>query len=82
MNISINKTPNGVYLLNPELNPDQLFDAVNACLYKAEAIAMTAATTDFEAYTSEVINNYMWALSDLIREARWLFGKTKCRTAP
>lgn len=36
-----------------------------------------AATTNFEAYSSETIRNYMWALSDIIREARFLQEKIK-----
>lgn len=76
MNTQTNQTPNGVYFLNPELNPQQLYDCINACLCKAEALATAAATTDFEAYSDDTINNYLWTLSDLIREARWLYGKT------
>jgi len=44
-------------------------------LCKAEALAATAATTDFEAYNADTIGNYMWVLSDIIREAKWLYGK-------
>lgn len=76
MDIQTNHSPNGVYLLNPELNPQQLYDAINACLSKAEALATTAATTDFEAHGIDTISNYLWILSDTIREARWLYGKT------
>lgn len=76
MDTQTNYSPNGVYLLNPELNSQQLYDAISACLNKAEALAITAATTDFEAYGVDVISNYLWALSDTIREARWLYGKT------
>jgi hypothetical protein len=64
-----------VYLLNPKLNSQQLYDAINACLCKAEALAATAATTDFEAYESDTINSYMWALRDIIHEAKWLYNK-------
>jgi hypothetical protein len=53
----------------------QLFDAVNACLCKAEALAVTAATTDFESFESNIINNYMWALSDIVREAKCLHAR-------
>lgn len=75
MDTLTNQTPNGVYFLNPELNSQQLYDAIHACLSKAEALATTAATTDFEAYGVDTISNYLWALSDAIREARWLYGK-------
>jgi hypothetical protein len=76
MNIAATKTPNGIYSLNPEINPNQLYDAINAYLCKAEALAAIAATIDFESYESEIINNLMWTVSDFIREARWLCGKT------
>lgn len=67
-----NQTFNGLYHLNPELEPQLLSDAINACLSKAEALAVIAATIDFECYESEIISNYLWALSDSVREARWL----------
>jgi hypothetical protein len=75
MKILSNQTPSGVYLLNPELNSQQLYDTINSCLSKAEALAITAATVDFESYEPDTINNYLWALSDIIREAKWLYGK-------
>lgn len=64
-----------LYILNPEANAEQLFDAINARLHKAEALAVIAATIDFETYTSETIGNYLWALSDVIREVKWLHKK-------
>lgn len=76
METHLNQTPNGVYLLNPKLNPQQLYDTISACLCKAEALATTAAATDFEAYSADTINHYLWAISDIIREARWLYDKT------
>jgi hypothetical protein len=80
MDTQSNQTPNNVYLFNPELNPQQIFQAIAVCLSKAEALAITAATTDFEAYEPDTINNYMWTLSDIIREAKWLYGKViSCR---
>lgn len=82
MNTPSIKTPNGVYSLNSDLTPQQLYDAVNACLCKAEALAATAANTDFETYNAETIGNYMWTLSDIIREARWLYGKASPGQTP
>lgn len=76
MNIQISESFDGVYLLNPQINQQQLYDAIAACLCKAEALAMTAAAVDFEAYTSDIISNYLWALSDIVREARYLYEKT------
>jgi hypothetical protein len=75
MTISSNQMPNGVYLLNPAITFQQLLEAISACLSKAEALALTAATTDFESYEPETINNFMWALSDIIRETKWLYQK-------
>lgn len=72
MPTSAHLLPNDLYQINPQLNNQQVFDALNACLCKAEALAITAATTDFEAYTPETFSNYLWALSDIIREAKWL----------
>ncbi len=76
MDNETNNSINGVYILNPKLNQQQLNDAISACLSKAEALAITAATTNFEAYTDEILTNYLWTLSDIIREAKWLYGKT------
>jgi hypothetical protein len=75
MTTSANQTPNGVYLFNPEIKPSQLSSAINASLSKAEALALTAATMDFDGYDPDTINNYMWTLSDLIREIKWLYEK-------
>lgn len=78
MDNQINCSPNETYLLNPRLNSQQLNDAISACLAKAEALATTAADIDFEAYTPSIVSNYLWALSDIIREARWLYNETFC----
>lgn len=75
MNSRLNETPSGVYLFNPEISQQQIFDAMSACLCKAEALASTAAAIDFEIYTPETINNYLWALSDTLREAKLLCSK-------
>lgn len=75
MDKQLEQTPNGIYFFNSNVDPQQLFNAVNACLCKTEALALTAATTDFESYDSDTINNYMWALSDIIRETKCLYEK-------
>jgi hypothetical protein len=75
MNTKTDQTPNSVYLLNPEIKPCQLSSAISASLSKAEALALTAATIDFDGYDPDTINNYMWTLSDLIREIKWLYEK-------
>jgi hypothetical protein len=70
-----NQTSSGVYLFNPDIEASQLSSAISASLSKAEALALTAATMDFDGYDPDTINNYMWALSDLIREIKWLYEK-------
>lgn len=77
MDTQLKQTPNGIYFFNPNVNPQQLFNAVNACLCKAEALALTAATTDFESYNPDTINNYLWALTDIIHEAKYLHNAMK-----
>jgi hypothetical protein len=72
MNNQTNHFSNNLYQLNSDLKPQQLFDAVSACLSKAEALTSIATTIDMEIYTSEVVNNYLWALGDIIREAKCL----------
>lgn len=68
-------SPQQTYLINPDLSSQQLYDATSACLCKAEALAQTASATDFETYTPDTIGNYLWALSDLIHEAKFLLVK-------
>lgn len=48
MNIQPSQAPNSVYLFNPNIDHNQLFNAMSACLSKAEALALTAATADFD----------------------------------
>jgi hypothetical protein len=38
MNTQSNQTPNGIYLLNPEINSQQLFDTINAYLCKIDGV--------------------------------------------
>lgn len=64
------RSADSIYQLKPALSFYQIYDAVSDYLAKAEALATTAANIDFEAFSSWHINNYFWALSDLIQEAR------------
>jgi hypothetical protein len=65
---------NDIYFLKEGLNDQQLSSAINRCLCQAEALAMIAAIIDVEAVGSDIINNYLWMLSDIVREARVLHG--------
>jgi hypothetical protein len=69
---------NEIYLLNSQTNLQKIFDAANACLCKATALTGIAATISLEDYTPEIINNYLWALNDITREAKWLLEKASC----
>ncbi|TAK75172.1 MAG: hypothetical protein EPO11_05770 [Gammaproteobacteria bacterium] len=71
-----NLLPNKIYYLNPTLSFEQLSNAVSSCLCKAEALATMATLIDIEVLaTSDSINNYFWALSEIIQEAQWLYEK-------
>jgi hypothetical protein len=63
-----------MYLLKEGLSDQQLSSAVNRCLCQAEALAVIATIADTETVGLDTINNYLWALSDTIQEARWLYG--------
>ncbi|HSW93587.1 MAG TPA: hypothetical protein VLJ15_04440 [Gammaproteobacteria bacterium] len=75
MSTQQNQTSNGIYLFNPAVSFNQLFEAVNASLCKAHAIAAIGAVADMDVYDADIVNNYLWALSDIIQEAKWLHGK-------
>lgn len=77
MNNSSAKLLNGIYSLNPEFNQQQLYDAINRCLIKAEALAITATMADWGAFDDDIVTNYLWTLSDVIHEAKWLYEKIK-----
>jgi hypothetical protein len=75
MNNKPSLSPSGIYLLDPQLDSQQLYDATRASLCKAEALAAVAASVDLHMYEPETVSNYLWVLSDLVRESAWLFGK-------
>ncbi len=72
MNIHSHVSPNHIYLLKEELSQQQISAAVNRCLCQAEALAVIATIADVEAVGIDIMNNYLWALSGMIQEARWL----------
>lgn len=45
-------------------------------LYKAEAIANVALSNDFHDYSPSIIHDYIWALCDLINQAKSLSEKS------
>lgn len=73
MNIPSNVLPNDIYLLKEGFSQQQLSSAIHRCLCQAEALAIIATITDAEAVGSDAINNYLWTLSDIVREAKWLY---------
>lgn len=74
MNIQSNILFGDIYLLKEGLTQNQLFSAINRCLCQAEALAVIATIVDIEAVGFEVINNYLWTLSDVIQETKKLYG--------
>ena len=77
MNIQANELFKNIYVLNPEISSQQLLSAIKERLCKAEALALVAAEIDFESCSPSVVENYVWAMMDLIRESRWLFEKIR-----
>ena len=73
MTIESHGLPNAIYLLKEGLSHQQLSAAINRCLCQAEALAVIATIADAETVGLDTINHYLWALSDLIQEARWLY---------
>lgn len=57
-----------------------LTNALSAYLGKAEALALIIATTDLQEYNLKTISDYLWALSDLIKEAKCLHDKQNLLT--
>lgn len=74
MSIQSNALPNDIYLLKEGLSQQQLSAAINRCLCQAEALAVIATMADTEAVGLDTINNYLWTLSDIVQEAKWLHG--------
>jgi hypothetical protein len=70
-----NKSSNCTPSTFQQSNQNTLYDTLHAYLCKAEALAAVAVDVDFEIYDSEIVSNYLWALSDVVREARCLVEK-------
>lgn len=66
-------TPDGIYMFNADTTIDQVYKGISARLCKAEALAAVAANMDIECYSSEIISNYLWVLSDIVRESKSLY---------
>jgi hypothetical protein len=73
MSIQPHVLPNDIYILKEGLTHQQLSAAINRCLYQAEALAVIATLADAEAIKLDTMNNYLWALSDIVQEARCLY---------
>lgn len=74
MSIESSVLPNDIYILKTGLSQQQLSSAINRCLCQAEALAVIATIADAEAVGMDIINNYLWTLSDVVQEAKWLYG--------
>lgn len=66
-------SPDNIYLFNAESTVDQVYKGISARLCKAEALAAVAANMDIECYSPEIISNYLWVLSDIVRESKSLY---------
>lgn len=67
-----NQTFNGIFSLNPEINSQIISDAIKARLSKSKALALVATSTDFETFNSDIVSDYLWAISDMLQEANCL----------
>ncbi len=65
---------NNIYLLKEELTQQELSAALNRCLCQTEAMAIIATMIDAETVGVDVLNNYLWTLSNIVQEAKWLHG--------
>ncbi len=73
MNIQ-SASSNNIYLLKEGLSQQELSAALNRCLCQAEALAIIATIIDTDAVGVDAVNNYLWTLSDIVQEAKWLYG--------
>ncbi len=63
------------YVLNPDLTPNQLADAIVERFNKLQALVCLCQTEDFTDNTVENINNCLWLQGGLLMELRELFDK-------
>jgi hypothetical protein len=60
-----------------QINPNTL-SQLNKSLRKAEALATILQMTNLDFTDTNVIDNYLWALSDNIREAKQICNRLTC----
>lgn len=65
---------NNIYLLKEGVSREQIVASFSRCLGQAEALANIISIVDTEAVDVDTVNYYLWALSNMIQEARWLSG--------
>ncbi len=53
----------------------EILNSLNKSLRKTEALTIILGITNLEILASDVIDNYLWALSDHVREVRQLYDK-------
>lgn len=63
---------NRIYILNPELSPVQLADAIMERCNKLQALINLCQTEEFTDYTLEHIHHYFWLQSGLMNELKEL----------
>lgn len=73
--MSESQSINTIYILKNNLSHSILFAYIRRRLQQADSLAAIGALIDFEASKISILNHYLWALSDLIHEANWLFTK-------
>ncbi len=73
MDTQSHASPNPIYLLKKDLSQQQLSSAISRCLCQAEALSTIATIVDVEIVGVDTFNNYLWTLSDMVRETRWLY---------
>lgn len=65
------------YILNPDINPIELWDSLCDRLCKADALAQFSLTEGISEHLDHQLKNYLWALSQLIHEA-WEINQALC----
>jgi hypothetical protein len=65
-------SPNGLYFLNEHLSSHHISQAIGMYLSKAQAMAVIATLIDVEGVKADVMESYLWTLSDILQEVKWL----------
>ncbi len=73
MNTQSRISSNNIYILKDGLNQQELWSAINRCLCQAEALSIIATIIDAETIGVDTLNDYLWTLSDIVRETRCLY---------